>query len=102
MMRSQPFSSSEDSHEEHTAYKLEILNGDREVILTAREVRPIHVKAVLDDDVAQRLIDLGYRNPQFAEGLESSKFSRATIELAETDNSALRCEQIGALCCRAH
>ena len=56
-------------NEQHTAYTLEILNAERQVILTVPEVRAIHVQAVLKDDVAFKLIDMGYENPQFAESL---------------------------------
>ena len=56
-------------NEEHSAYTLEILNDRREVVLTVPEVRPIHVQAVIRDDVTQRLIDMGYEDPQFSEGL---------------------------------
>ena len=56
-------------NEQHTAYTLEILNQDREVILTVHDVRAIHVQAVLKDDIAFKLIDMGYPDPQFAESL---------------------------------
>ena len=56
-------------NEEHSAYTLEILNDKREIVLTVPQVRPIHVQAILRDDVAQRLIDMGYQDPQFSEGL---------------------------------
>ncbi len=56
-------------NEQHTAYTLEILDDERKVILTVPEVRAIHVQAVLKDDVAFKLIDMGYENPQFAESL---------------------------------
>jgi hypothetical protein len=56
-------------NEEHSAYTLEILNAEREVILTVPEVRAIHVQAVLNDDIALKLIDIGYQNPQFTESL---------------------------------
>ncbi len=56
-------------NEEHSAYALEILNDAREVILTIPAVRAIHVQAVLRDDVAFKLIDMGYEDPTFVEGL---------------------------------
>lgn len=56
-------------NEEHSAYTLEIMNDKREVILTENQVRAIHVQAVLKDDIAQKLIDMGYENPEFVEGL---------------------------------
>ena len=56
-------------NEQQSAYTLEILNDERQVILTVPEVRAIHVQAVLKDDVAFKLIDMGYENPQFAESL---------------------------------
>lgn len=56
-------------NEQRTAYTLEILNEDREVILTVHDVRAIHVQAVLKDDVAFKLIDMGYQNPEFTESL---------------------------------
>ncbi len=56
-------------NEQHSAYTLEILNDKREVILTVPEVRALHVQAVLNDDIAVRLIDMGYENPQFEESL---------------------------------
>ena len=56
-------------NEEHSAYTLEILNDERKVILTVPEVRAIHVQAVLKDDVAFKLIDMGYEDPQFTESL---------------------------------
>jgi hypothetical protein len=56
-------------NEERSAYTLEILNDERKVILTVPEVRAIHVQAVLKDDVAFKLIDMGYENPQFTESL---------------------------------
>ena len=46
-------------NEEHTAYTIEILNEDREVILTVHEVRAIHVQAVLKDDIAFTLVEEG-------------------------------------------
>jgi hypothetical protein len=56
-------------NEEHTAYTLEILDGDRNVILSVPNVRAIHVQAMLKDDIAFKLIDLGYKDPQFVEAL---------------------------------
>jgi hypothetical protein len=56
-------------NEQHSAYTLEILNAKREVILTVPQVRAIHVQTVLNDDIAMKLIDMGYQNPQFAESL---------------------------------
>jgi hypothetical protein len=56
-------------NEQHTAYTLEILNDERQVILTVPEVRAIHVRSVLNDDIAFKLIDMGYGNPQFTESL---------------------------------
>ena len=45
------------------------MNENREVILTVHEVRAIHVQAVLRDDIAFKLIDMGYQNPEFSESL---------------------------------
>ena len=56
-------------NEQHSAYTLEILNDKRKVILTVPRVRAIHVQAVLNDDVALKLIDMGYPNPQLTESL---------------------------------
>jgi hypothetical protein len=56
-------------NEDQSAYTLEILNDKREVVLTVPGVRPIHVQKMLTDDIATRLMDMGYENPEFVEGL---------------------------------
>jgi len=56
-------------NEQRSAYTLEILNDKRQVVLTVPEVRAIHVQAVLNDDIAFKLIDMGYQDPQFTESL---------------------------------
>ena len=50
-------------NEEHTAYTLEILDNNRKVVLSVPNVRAIHVQAMLKDDIAFKLIDMGYQDP---------------------------------------
>lgn len=69
MSESTTFEYRKTPNEDQSAYTLEILNDKREVILTVPGVRPIHVQSMLKDDIATRLVDMGYENPEFVEGL---------------------------------